>query len=458
MNQHSFETVRRMAQQNGVEFVDLKVLDLTGRLHHITFPFARFTPDVLDEGIGFDGSSYGFLKVEESDMVLLPDYGTAQLDPFRTRPTLSMFAEVKHVDKARTPFAQDGRRIVRAAERTLRDLGIADSTRWIPEYEFHIFDEADYRNEVAGSGYTVKSDERFFHNAYHACNPHDRHDDFRDEACALMQALGIPVRYHHHEVGAQAQQEIEGWFADLPTTADHAVMTKYILFNLAEKHGLKVTFMPKPLYDNAGSGWHLHQYLVDADGRNIFDDPAGYAGLSETALFYVGGILKHSPALCALTNPSTNSYKRLVPGFEAPTAITFGRSNRGAAIRVPSYVADPQHRRIEYRPPDFTCNPYLATSAILMAGIDGIVNRIDPYAAGFHPEDAPSDARRGAVEFLPRSLADALDALEADHAFLLRNDVFPEVLIRRWLEIKHGEIQAINRRPHPYEFTMYFDL
>ena len=347
---------------------------------------------------------------------------------------------------------------MKAAEQTLRDLGIADSTRWIPEYEFHIFEDASYNSDVTHAKYSMASEEAFFQNAYHACNPHDRYDDFRDEVCAVMRDFDIPVRYHHHEVGDKGQQEIEGWFSDLPKTTDDAVLTKYILFNLAEKHGLKVTFMPKPLYDNAGSGWHLHQYLLNADGRNIFNDDAGYAGLSQTALYYVGGILKHSPSLCALTNPSTNSYKRLVPGFEAPTAITFGRSNRGAAIRIPSYVSDPEQRRVEYRPPDFTCNPYLATSAILMAGIDGIVNKIDPYAEGFHPADAPSDQARQDVEFLPRSLDDALDALENDHQYLLRNDVFPEVLIRRWLEIKRVEIQAINQRPHPYEFTMYFDL
>jgi glutamine synthetase len=457
MSQETFAAVRMDAIARNVEFVDLKVLDLTGRLHHITFPFERFTPDSMEEGIGFDGSSYGFLKVEDSDMVLLPDLSTAHMDPFRTRPTLTLFAEVKHVDAARTPFAQDGRTIVRKAEQCLRDHDIADSTQWIPEYEFHIFEDTSYGSDVTRSHYEMTSQERFFQNAYHACNPHDRYDDFRDEVCALMKDFGIPVRYHHHEVGAKAQQEIEGWFDDLPTTADNAVLTKYILFNLAERHSLKVTFMPKPLYDNAGSGWHLHQYLTK-DGRNIFDDPAGYAGLSRTALHYVGGILKHSPALCALTNPSTNSYKRLVPGFEAPTAITFGRSNRGAAIRIPSYVADPRHRRVEYRPPDFMCNPYLAMSAVLMAGIDGIVNEIDPYAEGYHPEDAPSDQARGETQFLPRSLDDALDALEMDHNFLLRDAVFPEVLIRRWLEIKREEIQAINRRPHPYEFSMYFDL
>jgi len=458
MSSDTFAAVRNDAIAQNMEFVDLKVLDLVGRLHHITFPFERFTLETMKEGIGFDGSSYGFLKVENSDMVLIPDLSTAHADPFRDRPTLTMFAEVRHVDAERTPFAQDGRTIVRRAEQALRDLDIADSTRWIPEYEFHIFDDAQYESHVTRSSYTMTSNEQFFQNAYHACNPHDHYDDFRDEVCALMRDFNIETRYHHHEVGDKAQQEIEGWLSDLPTTCDNAVLAKYILFNLADRNDLKVTFMPKPLLDNAGSGWHLHQLLLGADGTNLFDDPEGYASLSRLALHYIGGVLKHSPALCALTNPSTNSYKRLVPGFEAPTAITYGRSNRGAAIRIPSYVADPAHRRVEYRPPDFTCNPYLAASAVLMAGIDGIVNEIDPDAEGFQPEDAPSRDARDEVQFLPRSLDDALDALESDHEFLLRNDVFPQVLIRRWLEIKRNEIRAINRRPHPYEFTMYFDL
>ncbi len=457
MMQEKLAKVRQEAAAKNVEFVDLKVTDLSGRLHHITFPFERFTAESMAEGIGFDGSSYGFLKVEESDMVLLPDLDTAKMDPFRERPTLSIFAEARLVDADRTPFSQDGRTIVRAAENALRTLGIADSSLWGPEYEFYIFEDADYHSDVTRSSFEMTSRERFFQNAYHACNPFDRHDDFRDEVCATMRDFGIEVRYHHHEVGAKAQQEIESWFADLPSTADHAILTKYILFNLAQKRDLKVTFMPKPLFDNAGSGWHVHQFLTKG-GVNIFDDPDGYAGLSRTALHYIGGILTHSPALCALTNPSTNSYKRLVPGFEAPTAITFGRSNRGAAVRIPSYVADPAYRRIEYRPPDFTCNPYLAMSAILMAGIDGIVNEIDPYAAGFQPADAPSPQSRQEVAFLPRSLDDALDALEADHEFLRREDVFPEALIRTWLETKRNEIQAISRRPHPYEFTMYFDM
>jgi len=457
MSDDKFTRVRQEAAAKQIEFMDLKVLDLPGRLHHISFPFERFTPEMCEEGIGFDGSSYGFLKVEESDMVLIPDLSTASIDPFRKRATMTMFAEVALTDEKRTPFPQDGRCIARRAEAALRDMGIADSSLWAAEYEFHIFEEADYLSDVGNSAFAVQSQERFFQNAYHACNPFDKYDDFRDEASAIMRDFGINVRYHHHEGGAQGQQEIEGWFADLPTTGDHAVLVKYILFNLAEQYGLKVTFMPKPLYDNLGSGWHLHQFL-SKEGQNIFNDPGGYAQLSETALHYIGGILLHSPALCAFTNPSTNSYKRLVPGFEAPTVRTFGRSNRGAAIRIPSYVIDPQYRRIEYRPPDFSCNPYLCTAAILMAGMDGIINEIEPIRMGYQPEDAPSpDAQRGG-EFLPRSLADALDALEDDNQFLLRNDVFPEALIRRWLEIKKGEIHAFYRRPHPYEFTMYFDF
>ncbi len=456
MSKKGLSDVRALAKQKGIEFVDLKMLDLVGRLHHISFPLDRLDEGVCRNGIGFDGSSYGFLKVENSDMVLVPDLATAAVDPFRKRPTLTMFAEACLTDGDRTPFPQDSRTVARKAEQALRDTGVADSSQWGPEYEFHIFDQARFGTTSNDSAFSVASGETFFQNSYHACNPHDKYDDFRDEVCAAMREFGIPVRYHHHEGGAQGQQEIEGWFADLPTTGDHAVLTKYILFNLAAEHGLKVTFMPKPLYDNAGSGWHLHQFLLK-NGRNIFDDGNGYAKLSPTAMHYIGGILTHADALCAFTNPSTNSFKRLVPGFEAPTVRTFGRSNRGAAIRIPSYVTDPELRRIEYRPPDLTANPYLCAAAVLMAGLDGIINKIDPIKAGFAPEDAPSDTSRQA-DFLPRSLADALDALEANHQFLVRGDVFPESLIRRWLEIKNNEISAINTRPHPYEFTMYFDF
>ncbi len=457
MSEKQFAQVRQEAGDMGIEFIDLKMLDLAGHMHHLSVPFNKFTPELCAEGVGFDGSSYGFLKAEESDMVMMPDLNTACVDPFRQIPTLTMFAQATLTDLERTPFPQDGRVIARRAEQLLATTGVADGSRWSPEYEFHIFEEADFRSSVNESMYFVRSGERFHHNAYHACNPHDKFDDFRDEACALMKTFGIPVRYHHHEVGVSAQQEIEGWFSDLLTTGDNATLTKYILFNLGQQHGLKITFMPKPLFDNAGSGWHLHQFLVK-NGRNVFHSDDGYANLSQTALHYIGGVLTHSNALCALTNPSTNSYKRLVPGFEAPTARSFGRSNRCAAIRIPSYVTDGAYRRIEYRPPDFTCNPYLCTAAILMAGIDGVLNEIDPVDAGFQPEDSPSPNAESRAEFLPRSLDDALDALEGDYGFLLRGDVFPETLIHHWLEMKRQEIRRINRRPHPYEFTMYFDF
>ncbi len=456
MTRKTFQEVRQDAEARGIQFIDLKMLDLSGRLHHLSFPLSRFTEDVCSAGIGFDGSSYGFRKVDNSDMVMIPDLDTACLDPFRTRPTLTMFAQAHLTDDARTPFSQDSRHLARRAEQALRDSGFADLSQWGPEYEFHIFAEAAHASGTNDAAFRLQSGEAFFQNAYHACNPHDRYDDFRDEVCACMGDFGIPVRYHHHEVGAQGQQEIEGWFADLVTTGDHAVLTKYILFNQAERHGLKVTFMPKPLMDNAGSGWHLHQFLTKS-GLNIFDDVNGYAGLSRAALGYVGGILTHADALCALTNPSTNSYKRLVPGFEAPTVRTFGRSNRGAAIRIPSYVKDASLRRIEYRPPDLTANPYLCCAAIMLAGLDGIEKGIDPVALGFAPEAVP-EAQRKPIDYLPRSLADALDALEQDHAFLLRGGVFDEDLIARWLTIKRDEIAAINKRPHPYEYTMYFDF
>ncbi|MBU8871962.1 MAG: type I glutamate--ammonia ligase [Gemmatimonadales bacterium] len=456
MSDNNFVRVRQEAEKVGVEFIDLKMLDLVGRLHHLSLPFSRFSESVCQNGIGFDGSSYGFLKVENSDMVLVPDLATARLDPFRKRTTMTMFAEARLTDADRTPFSQDGRVIARKAEQALSEAGVADKSHWGPEYEFYIFEEAEYTSETNDSTFGIHSSENFYHNAYHACNPFDKHDDFRDDVCAVMAEFGIPVRYHHHEVGGQGQQEIEGWFADLATTGDHAVLTKYILFNLAAQQGLKVTFMPKPMFDNAGSGWHVHQFLTK-EGRNVFNDDSGYANLSETAMHYIGGILTHAAALCAFTNPSTNSFKRLVPGFEAPTVRTFGRSNRGAAIRIPSYVKDPEMRRIEYRPPDLTANPYLCCSAILMAGLDGIINKIDPVEAGFTPADSPS-SESPQVDFLPRSLDDALDALEMDHQFLMRSDVFPEPLIRRWLDLKRDEINALNGRPHPFEYTMYFDF
>ena len=456
MSESSFARVRMDAEKAGVQFIDLKMIDLVGRLHHLSLPIARFTESLCENGVGFDGSSYGFLKVENSDMVLVPDLDTACLDPFRHRPTLSMFAEARLTDDGRSPFPQDGRVIARKAEQALRDTGVADSSQWGPEYEFHIFAEAEYTSETNDSTFGINSGESFFQNAYHACNPFDKYDDFRDEVCAVMADFGIPVRYHHHEVGGQGQQEIEGWFADLRTTGDHAVLTKYILFNMAEKRGLKVTFMPKPMFDNAGSGWHLHQFLTK-DGKNVFDDAGGYAHLSETALHYVGGILTHAAALCAFTNPSTNSFKRLVPGFEAPTVRSFGRSNRGAAIRIPSYVTDPELRRIEYRPPDLTANPYLCFAVQLAAGLRGMEENYvlaDPIEEDiFSMNDR--QLKRNKIKALPGSLYEAAISLQKSR---FMKDVLGEHLHSALVENKLAEWDEYRTQVTEYELDKYLPI
>ena len=451
-----FAQVRQEAADRGIEFVDLKSLDLNGRLHHISLPFERFTPDICSEGIGFDGSSYGFRKVENSDMVLIPDLGTAMLDPFRKRPTLHMFASAHLTDRERTPFAQDGRHIARKAAAALQRSGVADASHWGPEYEFYIFAEADFASDKVESFYAVESQERFSYNAYHACNPFDLYDDFRDEVCRLMQDFQIPVRYHHHEVGAHGQQEIEGWFAELLSAGDHVVLVKYILHNAARQAGLRVTFMPKPLYENAGNGFHLHQFLTK-DGKNVFDDPAGYANLSQIGLYYVGGILAHADALCALTNPSTNSYKRLVPGFEAPVMLAYSARNRSASIRIP-WVSSPKGRRIEVRFPDSTANPYFAFAALLMAGLDGIQNKLHPgEAADKDLYDLPPEEAKNIPEVC-YSLDEALRSLDADRGFLTKGGVFTDDMIDAYIGLKQQEMTRYRMSTHPVEFDMYYSL
>jgi len=455
----SFESIVAMIKEQNIKMIDLKSIDLKGRLHHVTLPVEQFTPELLKNGVGFDGSSYGFSRLEKSDMIQIPDIETAVVDPFRKIPTLSLFACIHLTDENRSRFSQDPRRIAENAEKYLRDTGIADRSLWGPEYEFYIFSDVEYDTRTSASYYKVKHDEEFHHNAYHACNPNDIYADFRDSAVNMMMSLGIDVKYHHHEVGERGQQEIENMFNTLLTTADQAILTKYILFNLADKNDLYVTFMPKPMFKQAGSGWHVHQFLT-RNGKNVFYNKGTYANLNDTAHYYIGGLLKHARALSAIINPSTNSYKRLVPGFEAPTAITFGQANRSSAIRIPSYVSDPEMTRLEYRPPDATSNPYLALSAMLMAGVDGILNKIDPTEEGFGPCDAniSDESSRQDIHFLPRNMDKALDELENDYQFLLRGDVFSERLITQWIELKRGELKEIATMPNPFEYKLYFDL
>lgn len=454
------KNLKSFIKSNEIEFVDLKCTDLIGKLHHITLPISESVLDeIVHNGVGFDGSSYKFSKVENSDMILIPDLSTAVIDPFRERRTLSFFANIHLTDKERTRFNQDGRFVSQKAESVLKKYGIADLSWWGPEFEFYIFSKVEYDTRTASSYYSVEHAEEFYTNAYHAANPFDIYDDFRDEACAYLKKFGIQVKYHHHEVGERGQQEIETYFMNLLEAGDKTILTKYTLFNLSRIKNLFVTFMPKPMYHQAGNGLHVHQFLTKKN-KNIFYEKGKYGNLSKTALYYIGGLLKHANALCAFTNPSTNSYKRLVPGFEAPVAITFGQANRSSAIRIPKYVKDPQFTRMEYRPPDATSNPYLCFSAMLMAGIDGILNKIDPTAEGFGPFDTNifELEKSKKIHFLPRNLSEALDALEEDNEFLKRDGVFTNDLIQQWIKLKEDEIRAIATMPHPFEYKMYFSL
>jgi len=446
--------------KHNIEMIDLKCIDLTGYLHHITLPVSQnILSKLLAEGVGFDGSSFGFRKVENSDMILIPDLNTAVIDPFRSVPTLSFYANIFLTDEKRTPFSQDSRHLARQAETILKKVTGIDKSMWGPEFEFYIFSKVRFDTRTALSFYEIEHAEEFFRNAYHAANPFDVYDDFRDEASKLLKRFGIDVKYHHHETGERGQQEIETYFYDLLTTADNVITTKYALFNFARQRDLFVTFMPKPMYQQPGNGLHLHLFLTK-NGKNAFYKKGEYGNINETGRYFIGGLLKHGPALSAFTNPSTNSYKRLVPGFEAPVVLTYGRGNRASAIRIPKYVNNPAETRFEYRPPDATANPYLCLTAMLLAGIDGIVNKIDPVKEGFGHSDKNinDDSLKDHMHFLPRNLAEALDSLSLDRQFLKRGNLFTDELLDQWVTIKQQEIKSIGTMPHPFEFKLYFNL
>lgn len=460
MTTTAFRKCTGLIRSHRIEQIDLKCIDLTGYLHHITLPLSsNILKKLSREGVGFDASSYGFSKVENSDMVLVPDFETATIDPFRASPTLSFYTNILLTDRNRTPFAQDVRRVASNAETMLKHATGMDLSWWGPEFEFYIFSKVRFDTRTAASYYEVEHAEEFFRNAYHAVNPLDVYDDFRDEASRLLKRFGIRVKYHHHETGERGQQEIETYFDNLLRTADNVVTVKYALFNLARQHGLHLTFMPKPMYQQAGNGMHLHLYLTK-DGKNAFHRKGEYGNINQTGRYFIGGLLKHGPALSAFTNPSTNSYKRLVPGFEAPVALTYGMGNRSSAIRIPRYVNNPDETRFEYRPPDATANPYLCLSAMLLAGIDGILKRIDPVKEGFGPFDKNirDHGAEDHIRFLPRDLDEALNALSQDNEFLKAGSVFSDELLGQWVAAKRKEIQSIGTMPHPFEYKLYFNL
>ena len=451
-----FKKIRRECEEKGTEYMTLLTLDLRGKLHSLNLPFRMFTPSLMGTGVGFDASSYGFSKAERSDMVMIPDLETYFYDPFSEKKTAVFMANIHLTNPERTRFSQDVRYIIEKAKEAIIQAKIGTSVMVAPEYEFFIFETADFGVDEEGCFYYLEKESTEKRNFYHSCSPDDLHLDFKNEATSILLDLGVPIKYHHHEVAVN-QHEIETGFGDLLQSADQAVMVKYVLFNLAKKYELFVTFMPKPFYGNAGSGWHVHQFVLDGL-KNIFLNKNGYANFSKKGLAYITGMLFHAQSLCALTSPSTNSYKRLVRGYEAPVAAIFAKSNRNAAIRIPTY-AQPAETRLEYRPGDASANPYLALSAMVMAGVDGILKNLKPEDFHFGPYDSgipESRALRKKIRMLPESLSEALDQLEKDHAYLKYGDVFSDKVITQWLKIKRDEVDEMRYIPHPKEFELYF--
>jgi glutamine synthetase len=465
-------TVLEFAQQQGVQMFDLRFSDLHGLWHHISYPIGKLSVDSFHDGFGIDGSSIrGWAAIHESDMLLIPDPSTFLIDPFMEIPTLGMIADV--IDPVtRQRYDRDPRYIASKAEIYLASSGLADVAMFGAEAEFFIFDSVSFDQRTNHGFYYIDADEGRWNSArrddnlgyrpryregYFPVPPTDHHQDLRTEILMTLKECGLDPECHHHEVASGGQGEIDLHYNSLLRSADAMMLYKYIVRNVARQRGKTATFMPKPLFQENGSSMHTHQSLWKGGKPLFFGD--GYAGLSEIALWYIGGLIKHGPALAALTSPTTNSYKRLCAGFDAPTNLAYSRRNRSAACRIPMYSSAAEAKRVEYRPPDPSCNPYIAFSAMLMAGLDGIENRIDPGS----PLDkdiydlGPEELQK--VPSIPASLEGALDALAVDYQFLLKGDVFTEDLLETYIAYKREkEVNALRSRPHPYEFSMYYDV
>ncbi|MEX2246554.1 MAG: type I glutamate--ammonia ligase [Dehalococcoidia bacterium] len=465
------EQLYQLIKDRGIQIVDLKFVDLPGLWQHFTVPVAEVDDNVWIHGLGFDGSSIrGFQKIEESDMLIVPDVSTAVLDPATEEPTISLICDI--VDPlTKKPYSRDPRGIAKKAEAYLKSGGKWDTSYWGPEAEFFIFDDVRFdqnaqegyyfidsveatwnrgRDEGPNLGYKIAHKEGYFPVA-----PFDTLMDIRTEMVLAMKAVGIDVEAHHHEVATAGQCEIDMRFDTMLNMADKLMMYKYIVKNVARSHGKVATFMPKPLFGDNGSGMHVHQSLWK-DGTNTFFDQTGYALTSETCRHYIGGLLKHARALMAFCAPTTNSYKRLVPGYEAPVNLVYSARNRSAVCRIPVISESPKAKRVEFRAPDPMANPYLAFPAMLMAGLDGIENGIDPGAPLERNtyELAPEEAAD--MRTVPASLPEAVQALEEDHDFLLKGGVFTTDVIEHFVELQKEAIDAVRLRPHPYEFALYF--
>ncbi|HLZ33436.1 MAG TPA: type I glutamate--ammonia ligase [Nitrospira sp.] len=464
--------VLEYAKKNKVQVVDMKFIDLIGTWQHFTIPSSELTEDLFRDGSGLDGSSIrGWKAINNSDMLLVPDPNTACMDPFTAVPTLSLVGNV--VDPiSRETYERDPRFVAQKAEKYLQSTKIGDISYWGPEAEFFIFDHARYDQTSHSGFYFIDSDEGVWNMGQEGVNlggkirhkegyfpvpPTDTQQDIRTEMILEMEKAGIAIEKHHHEVATAGQAEIDIRFDSLVKTADKMMMYKYIVKNVARRHGKTVTFMPKPLFGDNGSGMHTHQSIWK-EGKPLFAGKE-YAGVSQMCLHYIGGILKHAPALAALTNPTTNSYKRLTPGFEAPVLLAYSSRNRSAGIRIPMYSPSPKAKRIEVRFPDPGANPYLAFSAMLMAGLDGIENKInpgEPAEKDLYDLEAKEAAK---IRTMPGSLDEALNNLEKDHKFLLKGGVFTEDLIEAWIGYKRSrEVDPMRLRPHPYEFFLYYDV
>ncbi len=468
------QEVIELAEKAGVKIVDLRFIDLPGIWQHFSIPVEDLTPELFEDGLGFDGSSIrGYKAIHESDMLLIPDPETAYVDPILKIPTLDIICNISD-PVTREPYSRDPRYISQKAERYLKGTGIADISYWGPELEFYIFDDVRYDQNAQSGYYFVDSAEGIWNSGraenpnlgykirhkegYFPVPPADSFQDLRSEIVLKMKEVGVPIEVHHHEVGTAGQAEIDMRFAPMTKMADNVMYYKYIIKNVAKNHGKTVTFMPKPLFGDNGSGMHTHQSLWKGD-TNQFYDESGYGMLSKTAQYYIGGLLKHAPALLGFCAPTTNSYRRLVPGYEAPVNLAYSQRNRSAAVRIPVYSKSPKSKRIEFRCPDPSTNPYMCFAAQLMAGLDGIQNKIEPGEPlekdlyDLPPEEAK------AIKNTPGSLAEALDALENDHEFLLKGDVFTSDVIETWIAYKRDrELSQVNLRPTPYEFYLYFDL
>lgn len=468
------DAVFELAKKHGAKFVDLKFIDLPGMWQHFSIPLHQLTKDSFENGFMFDGSSIrGWRSIHESDMMIKPDPNTAQIDPFMEVPTLSLICDV-HVPETGEAYNRDPRQIVKKALAYMKSLGIADTAFFGPEAEFFIFDDVRFEQNQNGGFYQIDSDEAHWNSGrdegganlgykarpkegYFPALPHDTMHDLRTEICLELEKLGIQVERQHHEVASAGQAEINFRFDSILEVADKMMWFKYIVKNVARRHGKTATFMPKPIFGDNGSGMHCHVSLWK-EGTNLFAGDK-YAGLSQTALHFIGGILKHAPAMCAITNPTTNSYKRLVPGFEAPVRLAYSYRNRSAAIRIPNTGTNPKAKRIEFRTPDPSANIYLCLAALLMAGIDGIQNKINPGDPldkdiyGLTPQELAN------VPAVPATLDRALENFREGSAFLRKGDVFSEDLIETWIDYKwNKEILPMQQRPVPYEFYLYFDL